>query len=173
MVVVVVGHLHLCHIPYLKVAMGSSDSLAALYDSLTAQPPNPGAAAFAAVRQFWRSVLAACTSLPNSLRNLYRNESLNRGQVVFLITCVIMAGCGLLSSLLRRNKRSPEASQYKRLSARKRSRNSSSNTPTSSSEDDYEDEEYDGNGSLHRGTDPKYPPKDWSHAPQAQTSDGA
>lgn len=151
--------------------MVTSDSLAALYDSLTAQPPNrPGAAAaLGAVHQLWDPLRA----LPKSLRNLYHHEFVNRGQIVFLTTFMItMAGCGLLSLLLRR-KPASKPSQYKRLPTRKRVRNSGSKTPTSSSsEDDFEDEEYDSNGSLRHGTDPKYPPKDWSSEPQTQTSDG-
>ncbi|KAJ5084628.1 hypothetical protein NUU61_009207 [Penicillium alfredii] len=152
---------------------GSPNSLSTLYDSLTSHAyPRSGVAA---IIRFFHSVRAAAqqatfTSFVNDLRTLYRNDTVNWGQVVFLTTCAItMVGCGLLSSLARRRR----SLQTARSSLRKSS-TKSSKTLTSSSDDDYEDEDYDSNGSLHHGTNPNYKPDDeWSSRPQQQTSDGA
>ncbi|KAJ6079580.1 Protein-tyrosine/Dual-specificity phosphatase [Penicillium canescens] len=152
-----------------------SDTISALYDSLTSQPNKTG---IAAVLRFYHSVRATAenasfSSIANFLRGLYRNDTVNWGQVVFLTTCVIaMAGCGLLSSLVRRKRSGPGGSRAQRPSLRKSLTKSSSKTLSSSSEDDYEDEDYDSNASLRHGTNPNYKPKeDWLSEPQKQSSD--
>lgn len=153
-----------------------SDTISALYDSLTSQPNKTG---IAAVLRFYHSVRATAenasfSSIANFLRGLYRNDTVNWGQVVFLTTCVIaMAGCGLLSSLVRRKRSGSGGSRAQRPSLRKSLTKSSSKTLSSSSEDDYEDEDYDSNASLRHGTNPNYKPKeDWLSEPQKQSSDG-
>ncbi|KAJ6144404.1 hypothetical protein N7470_008299, partial [Penicillium chermesinum] len=90
-------------------------------------------------------------------RTFFRNDSVNWGQVVFLATCLItMAGCGLLSTLLRRHKSPTKKSRFLRPSLRKTWTKSKSSTKSSktltSSDDDYEDDEYDSNGSLRHAT---------------------
>lgn len=105
------------------------------------------------------------------LHSLYRNESVNRGQIVFLGTLVIaMAGCGLLSRLVRR--RRSDKTRSSRFSIRKITSKSSTKTLTSSSDDDYEDDEYDNNGSLRHATNLQQKDPEWSAQPQQQSSDG-
>jgi hypothetical protein len=130
----------------------------------------------AAVSRFFNSIQVATqnlspTAVASYLHGLYRNDTVNWGQVVFLTTCVIaMTGCGMLSSLVRR-KASPSARAQR--PARKGSSARSSSKTLSSSEDDYEDEDYDSNASLRHGTNPNYKPKeDWLSEPQKQSSDG-
>ncbi|OQD87112.1 hypothetical protein PENANT_c006G01754 [Penicillium antarcticum] len=154
--------------------MGSV-TISALYDSLTSQPNNSG---FAAILRYYHSVRATVhntsfSSVANFLRGLYRNDTVNWGQVVFLTTCVIaMAGCGLLSCLIRHKRSGSDGSRAQRPSIRKSLTKSSSKTLSSSEEDDYEDEDYDSNASLRHGTNPNYKPKeDWLSEPQKQSSD--
>lgn len=110
------------------------------------------------------------SSVANYINTLYRNDSINWGQVVFLTTCVItMAGCGLLSHLVWR-RRWPKNARSKRLTLRKTSIKSSKTL--TSSDDDYEDEEYDSNGSLNHGTNPQIATTERSSQPQEESSDG-
>ncbi|KAJ5678879.1 hypothetical protein N7462_007123 [Penicillium macrosclerotiorum] len=156
-----------------------ANSISALYDSLSFQSANRSG--IAAVLHFYHTVRAATqqasfSSVANYLRSLYSNDTLNSGQIVFLATCIItMAGCGFISSFMRRRS-SPEKKKTSRARwpiVRKmssKSTKSSSRTMTSS-DDDYEDEEYDSNGSLHHGTDPHRHATEWSSQPQQMTSD--
>ncbi|KAJ5929171.1 hypothetical protein N7454_007019 [Penicillium verhagenii] len=156
--------------------MGNNESpniLSSLYESLSAQSANrSGLAAF--LQRYYNSARvtaqqASLTSVANHLRNLYRNDKVNWGQVVFLMTCVItMAGCGIFSSLRRRSPAKKPRSQ--RSSIRKTLTKSSSKTLTSS-DDDYEDEDYDSNGSLRHATLPSRPVEEYSQ-PEKNTSDG-
>ncbi|CAL5867340.1 uncharacterized protein PFLUO_LOCUS1555 [Penicillium psychrofluorescens] len=138
----------------------SADSLSVLFDSLTSQSSTRSSPAL----QFWNSLRASISSfVPFSyLRDLYRNEYWR--QIVFLTTvAVAMAGCGFLSSLLRRARSSEKKAQLKQSTVHKSSINSST-----SSDDDYEDEESDSNGSLRHSNDLSH---DWPSEPQEQTSD--
>ncbi|KAJ5157234.1 uncharacterized protein N7482_008334 [Penicillium canariense] len=155
---------------------GAAGSIFALYESLSFQSFNR--LGLSAVLHLYHSARiaaqqASLSSVTHCLRSLYRNENVNWGQVVFLTTCVItMAGCGLLSFVRRsRSSEKKKSSSRPRLSLRKRSTRSSTRTLTSS-EDDYEDEDYDSNGSLHHGTEPHRKATSWSSQPQQQTSDG-
>lgn len=155
--------------------MGNNDSpntLATLFQSLSSQTANrSGLGAFV---QLCNSARVAAqqtsfSSVANSLRNLHRNETVNWGQVVFLITFVItMAGCGIFSFLRRRSPAKKPRSQ--RSSIRKTLSKSSSKTLTSS-DDDYEDEDYDSNGSLRHATLPSRPAEEYSQ-PKQKTCDG-
>lgn len=158
-------------IPGLRVlktaAMGSDGppDISELFDSLFSS------LGIATVLKYWQSVRVAAqqTSVANYLRALYRNDTVNWGQVVFLTTCVVtMVGCGLLSRLIRRRRSSNSSS--KRRSLRKASTKSAK--ILTSSDDDYEDEEYDSNGSLNNGTNPHIATTERSSQPQEQTSDG-
>jgi hypothetical protein len=156
---------------------GAPDSLSILYRNLSSQSFDRSGltgvwqlcneARLAAQR-------ASLSDIANYLQSLYRNDSVNRGQIVFLTTLVVaMAGCGLLSRLIRR--RRSDKPRSSRFSIRKTSTKSSTKTLTSSSsssDDDYEDDEYDSNGSLRHGTDPQQKPPEWSAQPQQQSSDG-
>jgi hypothetical protein len=153
-----------------------SDAISALYDSLSSQPKKSG---IATLLRYYHSLRATAenisfSSVAHSLRGLYRNDTVNWGQIVFLTTCVIaMAGCGLLSSLVRRKRSGSGVSRAQRPSIRKSLTKSSSKTLSSSEEDDYEDEDYDSNASLRHGTNPNYKPKEnWLSEPQKQSSDG-
>ncbi|KAJ5629203.1 hypothetical protein N7528_002860 [Penicillium herquei] len=111
---------------------------------------------------------APLSSIATSLRNLYGND-LTYGQALFVLTCVItMAGCGLFAAFKRRRS-SPKKPRSQRSSTRKTSK-SSSRTLTSS-DDDYEDEDYDSNGSLHHATGALPKAEDWSSQPEQQSSD--
>lgn len=156
-----------------KTIMGSNNppgTLSALSDSLfsyrlgiSAALSHCNSARVAAQQANWSSVA-------NYINTLHHNDSINWGQVVFLTTCVMtMAGCGLLSRLVWR-RRSPKKTHSKRLTVRKTSTKSSKTL--TSSDDDYEDEEYDSNGSLHHGTNPQITTTEWSSQPQEQSSDG-
>lgn len=155
---------------------GVGSSISALYESLSLQLLNTSG--IAAVRHLYHSArIAAQQASPSELaaylRSLYHNESVNWGQVAFLTTCAItMVGCGLFSSLVWRM-RSPEKrkSSRPRFGLRKGSTKSSTRTLTSS-DDDYEDDDYDSNGSLRHGTQPHRQATEWSSEPQQQTSDG-
>lgn len=111
---------------------------------------------FGAVLRFWDSI---CTLLPESgflasLTAPFRTSDLNSavswGKVVFLTSCFItMAGCGILTSLLRRRSQvSPPEIRRRRLRDRHYSK-ASAGTVTSSEEE--EDDE--SNESPRRSTD--------------------
>lgn len=152
--------------------MGSdgSDSVAAIYNSLARTSQSINRSGIAALWQLVAAQRASYASVANYFSSLYRNDNVNWGQVIFLSTCVItMAGCGLVSSFIRRkwshNGRSPR-------NASSTKSNKSTKTLTSS-DDDYEDDDYDSNGSLRHGTDPSYvKATEWSAEPQQQSSDG-
>lgn len=158
--------------------MGNDDadsSISALYESLSQSFNRSG---FAAVFHLYHSARIAAqqatlASVAASLRSLYRNESLNWGQVALLSTCFItMVGCGLLSSLIWRGlSLERKSSSRPRTGLRMRSTRSSTKTLTSS-DDDYEDDDYDSNDSLRHGTEPHRQATEWSSEPQQQTSDG-
>jgi hypothetical protein len=155
--------------------MGNNDSpkfLATLFQSLSPQTTNrSGLEAFVQLCNSARVAAqqASFTSVANSLRNLYRNDTVNWGQVVFLITCVItMAGCGIFSSFRRRSAKKPRS---QRTSIRKTLSKSSSKTLTSS-DDDYEDEEYDSNGSLRHAILPSRVAEGNPCQPKKKTCDG-
>lgn len=106
------------------------------------------------VLRTWDSVV------PSSLdffRAVDSNGSVNWSKLVFLSTCFFaMAGCGLLTSLLRRkSSKSPEESRRFRRSIRKTYSKTSAGTVTSSDEEDY-----DSSGSLRHGTDAALSEKD-------------
>ena len=105
-----------------------------------------------AVLRIWDSVV------PSSLFQTFDwNGSVNWSKLVFLSTCFFaMAGCGLLTSLLRRkSSKSPEESRRFRRSIRKTYSKTSAGTVTSSDEEDY-----DSSGSLRHGTDAALSEKD-------------
>lgn len=97
-----------------------------------------------------KTVLRICDCVVSSFldhfRAFDRNGTVNWSKVVFLTTCfVAMAGCGLLTSLLRRrNLQSPSKGKRFRLSTRKNHTKTAAGTVTSSDEEDY-----DSNDSLH------------------------
>lgn len=156
---------------------GAGSSISALHESLSSQSFNRSG--IAAVLHLFHSARIAAqqaswSSLAAYLRSLYRNDSVNWGQVAFLTTCIItMVGCGLFSSLIwrLRSHEKRKSSSRPRLGLRKRSTKSSTKTLTSS-DDDYEDDDYDSNGSLRHGTEPHRQATEWSSEPQQQTSDG-
>ncbi|KAL5690485.1 hypothetical protein EMGR_007843 [Emarellia grisea] len=142
--------------------------------SLSLPPTHPGLSNTGAALQLWKSA-SAVFSNPTALLSLTRNfqildqdGSLNWGNVAFVTTCIIaMAGCGFLSSLLRRK-------GSKRSSGRKRFRRgiqihdskTSPETTTSSEEEDY-----DSSGSLRNGTDAALPQEKVTHKHHEQSAD--
>lgn len=106
--------------------------------------------------RFWDSF---CALLPNSsafasLLGPFQTSDLDGavswGKVVFLTSCfIIMAGCGILTRLLRRKDRKPSPdTRRRRRSPRKDYSKTSAGTVTSSEEeDDYS------NGSLRHSSD--------------------
>ncbi|KAI9931842.1 hypothetical protein ASPWEDRAFT_105391 [Aspergillus wentii DTO 134E9] len=111
---------------------------------------------FGPILQYWESIYTAFSSPSafvsslGSFQPIDANGSINWGKVVFLTTCfAAMAGCGFLSSMLRRTstKRLQESRRFRR-SAHKNYSKASAETMTSS-----EDEDYDSNGSLRHGTE--------------------
>ncbi|KAJ5586952.1 uncharacterized protein N7459_002717 [Penicillium hispanicum] len=153
---------------------GSSDSLSALYDSLSSQSSHRSGIAALLHRCNSARVAAqqaSWTCVANYFRTLYGNDSVNWGQVVFLTTLMItMAGCGLLSRLVRR-KRSPAKKVRSRRPALRKSSTKSSTKTLTSSDEDYEDEDYDSNGSLRHGTNPQPTATEWSSQSRLQSSD--
>ena len=107
-----------------------------------------------AVLRIWDSVVPSSLDL---FRTFDWNGSVNWSKLVFLSTCFFaMAGCGLLTSLLRRkSSKSPEESRRFRRSIRKTYSKTSAGTVTSSDEEDY-----DSSGSLRHGTDAALSEKD-------------
>lgn len=155
---------------------GAGSLISALYESLPSQSFNTSG--IAAVLHLYHSARIAAQqvslcSVAASLRSLHRNESLNWVQVAFLTTSITMVGCGLFLSLVWRGRslEKSKSSSRPRLGLRKRSTKSSTRTLTSS-DDDYEDDDYDSNGSLRHGTEPHRQATEWSSHPQQQTSDG-
>lgn len=152
---------------------GAPNSISALYAYLSSQTTS-NQSGLAAVWQFCNEARIAAqrtslSSVATYCSSLYRNDSENRGKVVFLTTFVIaMAGCGLLTSLFRRQ-RSSEQTQFPRPTVQKTT-NSSTRTLTSS-DDDYEDDD-DSNGSLRQGTVSQREATGWLSQPQQQGSDG-
>ncbi|KAF3394064.1 hypothetical protein F1880_005144 [Penicillium rolfsii] len=142
---------------------GVGSSISAFFESLSLQ-------------SLKRSGIAAQQASPSSLaayfRSIYHNGTVNWGQVAFLTTCTItMVGCGLFSSLVWRW-RSPEKRKSSRPRFRLRKGPSKTSTRTlTSSDDDYEDDDYDSNGSLRHGTEPHRQATEWSSESQQQTSD--
>lgn len=155
---------------------GAPDSISALYESLLSRSRSrSNQSGLSAVWQFCNEARIAAqrtslTSVANCFSSLYRNDREDRGKVVFLTTFIIaMAGCGLLTSLLRR-RLSSEQSPVLRPTVRKTSTKSSTRTLTSS-DDDYEDDD-ESNGSLRQGTASQRKATEWSAQPQQQGSDG-
>lgn len=157
--------------------MGSDGSSSAsnLYNSLSLTSQSLNRSGIAAFRQLVAAQRACFTSVANYVSSLYRNDTVNWGQVVFLSTCVItMAGCGLITSFIRR-RWSRKGRSSSRGSVRKTSstKSNKSTKTLTSSDDDYEDDDYDSNGSLRHGTDPNQTKAtEWSAEPQQQSSDG-
>ncbi|KAJ5654402.1 hypothetical protein N7490_001405 [Penicillium lividum] len=156
--------------------MGNNDSpnkLIKFFESLSSESSNRSRiGAFVQLCSEARAAAqqASFSSVANSLRNLYRNDGVNWGHFVFLMTCVItMAGCGIFSSLRRRSPAKKPRSQ--RSTIRKTLTKSSSKTLTSS-DDDYEDEDYDSNGSLRHATLPSRATDEHASQPEKNTSDG-
>lgn len=134
--------------------MGSQASPTSLASLLTSSHSDRSGTIFVHVYSSLRLTAQQLSSgtVATYCRNLLRNDSVNWGQVVFLATCVItMAGCGLLSTIFRRRQSPTKKPRSIRPSFRKTSTKSSSKTLTSS-DDDYEDDEYDSNGSLRHAT---------------------
>ena len=153
---------------------GAPNSLSTFYGALSSQSLDHSG--LTAVWHFCNEARLAAqrstlSDVANYLHSLYRNDSVNRGQIVFLTTLVIaMTGCGLLSRLVRR--RRSDKTRSSRFSIRKITSKSSTKTLTSSSDDDYEDDEYDSNSSLRHATNPQQKAPEWSVQPQQQSSDG-
>lgn len=118
-----------------------------------------------------KGVLRIWESVISSTLDRYRNGTVNWSQVVFLTTCfVAMAGCGFLSSLLRRRgSQQPSGGRGRRFgrSARKNDRKSSAGAMSSSDED-----EYDSNASLRPGTDGSLIEKDATAQHHEQSVEG-
>lgn len=114
----------------------------------TGLPPfTPTSYSYPIVLRIWNSVVS---SFLDPFRAFYRNGTVNWSQVVFLITCFVsMAGCALLSSLLRRRSQASSEGRRFRRSLRKDYPKTAAGTVTSSDEEDY-----DSNGSLRHGTEP-------------------
>jgi hypothetical protein len=86
-----------------------------------------------------------------------------------------MVGCGLVSSFIRHKwSRKGRSSSSQRSARNPSSTKSNKSTKTlTSSDDDYEDDDYDSNGSLRHGMDPSQAKAaEWSAEPQQQSSDG-
>ncbi|KAJ5085848.1 hypothetical protein N7532_010619 [Penicillium argentinense] len=149
--------------------MGSNADGSSTISALSDSSNRPGIAAL------WQLVAAQrppYISVANYFSSLYRNDSVNWGQVVFLTTCVItMAACGLISSFVRRRwSLKTRSSKARNASSTKSTKSTKTLT---SSDDDYEDDDYDSNGSLRHGTDPNHTKAtEWSVEPQQQGSDG-
>ena len=115
---------------------------------------------------------ASWTAIANYLRTIYSNESVNWGQIVFLAAIVVtMAGCGLLSRLVKRNGSPVRKSRSRRLAIRKSSSKASTRTLTSS-DDDYEDEDDDNSGSFSHNNNTHHTASAWPSQPCQQSSDG-
>ena len=126
--------------------MGPSDTAIALGGSWD----------FGVVRRSWDSIHAILDpkvlfSLPRLSRTFDQDGTVNWGKLVFVITCLLtMAGCGILSSFMRRKSlnRLISRKRLRRAAARRDTSKGSAGTITSS-----DDEEYDSSGSLRNVTD--------------------
>ncbi|EAW23404.1 RNA 5'-triphosphatase domain-containing protein [Aspergillus fischeri NRRL 181] len=142
--------------------------------SLSSPPSRPGLSNTGAALQLWESA-SAVFSNPTALLSFTRNFQildqdgiLNWGKVAFLTTCIItMAGCGFLSSLLRRkgSKRSSGRKRFRRGIQNDDSKTSPGTTTSS------EEEDYDSSGSLHHGTDAALPQEKVTHKHHEQSAD--
>ncbi|PLB46758.1 dual specificity phosphatase catalytic domain protein [Aspergillus steynii IBT 23096] len=119
--------------------------------------PLSGSSDFGVVRRSWDSIHATFSdssvflSLTRLSRTFDQDGTVNWGKLVFLTTCVLtMAGCGMLSSFLRR--KSPNRlitrKRLRRVVLRRDYSKGSAGTITSS-----DDEEYDSSGSLRHVTE--------------------
>lgn len=157
--------------------MGSDGShpTSSLYDSLSLTSQSINRSGIAAFRQLLAAQRASFAFVANYFSSLYRNDTVNWGQVVFLSTCVVtMAGCGLITSFIRRkwSKKGRSKSQRSKRNPSSTKSNKSTKTLTSS-DDDYEDDDLDSSGSIRHGTDPSHAKAtQWSAEPQQQSSDG-
>jgi pimeloyl-ACP methyl ester carboxylesterase/protein-tyrosine phosphatase len=156
--------------------MGSdgSSSASSLYDSLSHTSKSLNRSGITALRQLLAAQHASYTSLTNYISSIYRNDKVNWSKAVFLSTCVAtivatMVGCGLVSSFIR-------GKWFRKGRSARKSSSTKSNKSTktlTSSDDDYEDDDYDSNGSLRHGMDPSQAKAtEWSAEPQQQSSDG-
>lgn len=162
--------------------MGSDGSFSAssLYDSLSHTSQTLNRSGIAVLRQLVAAQRASYTSVTNYVSSIYHNDNLSWSEIVFLSTCITtcaatMVGCGIVSSFIRRkwfrNGRSSSSQRWARNPSSTKS-NKSTKTLTSS-DDDYEDDDYDSNGSLRHGMDPSQArATEWSAEPQQQSSDG-
>ncbi|KAJ5568323.1 hypothetical protein N7450_010809 [Penicillium hetheringtonii] len=154
----------------------SSPSTSSLYDSLSLIPQSLNRSGTAAFRQLVAAQRASFAFVANYISSLYHNDSVNWGQVVFLSTCVVtMAGCGLITSFIRRKWSQKGRSGSQRSKRNPSSTRSNKSTKTlTSSDDDYEDDDLDSSGSLRHGTDPSHAKAtQWSAEPEQQSSDAA
>lgn len=124
--------------------------------TVSPSPPSsrPGVPDFGSILRFWDSIGFA---LPNSsvllhpLQALDRNGTVNWGKVVFLASCfATMAGCGILTSLLRRKdeKRISEIRRQRRSLRKNRSKSSTGTVTSSEDEDDSTESVYHSNVEL-------------------------
>ncbi|EAW08375.1 RNA 5'-triphosphatase domain-containing protein [Aspergillus clavatus NRRL 1] len=129
-----------------------------------------------AALQLWDSVSAtlshstAFLGFSRSFHTLDADGTITWGKVVFLTTCLItMAGCGFLSSLVRRRvfKRSRDRKPLRR-GAQKEHSTSVAGTTTSSEE---EEDDYDSSGSLRFGTNAAMPQEKVTHKQREQSTD--
>lgn len=129
--------------------------------TVTPSPPSsrPGFPDFGAILRFWDSIGFA---VPNSsvllhpLQALDRNGTVNWGKVVFLASCfATMAGCGILTSLLRRKdeKRISEIRRQRRSLHKNRSKSSTGTVTSSEDEDDATESVYHANAELREQPD--------------------
>lgn len=103
----------------------------------------PGFSDFGPLFQFWDSL---CAFFPSSsafapLLAPFRTSDLNGavswGKVVFLTSCFItMAGCGILTRILRRKDRKPSPDVRRRHRLLRKNRSKSAGTVTSSEEEE-------------------------------------
>jgi len=153
----------------------SSPSTSSLDDSLSLTSQSLNRSGIAAFRQLVAAQRASFAFVANYISSLYHNDSVNWGQVVFLSTCVVtMAGCGLITSFIRRkwSQKGRSGSQRSKRNPSSTKSNKSTKTLTSS-DDDYEDDDLDSSGSLRHGTDPSHAKAtQWSAEPEQQSSDG-
>lgn len=152
------------------LAMGTPDGF-----SSTSLRSSFSLSGFGPILQYWESIYTAFSSPSafvsslGSFQPIDANGSINWGKVVFLTTCfAAMAGCGFLSSMLRRTstKRLQESRRFRR-SAHKNYSKASAETMTSS-----EDEDYDSNGSLRHGTEGALCEKEAAPKHREESADG-
>lgn len=122
-----------------------------------------------AIFRFWDSL---CVLLPKSLLAPFQTSDLNGavswGKVVFLASCFItMAGCGLLTSLLRRKRPEPSEIRRHRRALHRDYSKASAGTVTSSEEEDE-----DSAPSPRRSTDALRGKRPRSHSYEQVDDDG-